>query len=793
MQLPRTILNFMDKDYSVIGKRVPKLDALDKATGRAQYGHDINLPGTLVGKILYANTPHARILHVDTSRAERVRGVKAVITGKHNPAHKFGYGGDNTPLKADKVRCRRDEVAAVAARDEDAADEALELIRVEYEELPPLYSAEAALADGAPLVHEDHATNLFTRYDYVHGDAERAFDDADVIVEQEYRLPYVTHTAMETSFVLAAFDLHGRLTLWSTTQIPFLLQRDLSEALGMAGRDIRVIQPAIGGAFGRGLDVYPFEPICALLAKYSGKPVRIAFSREEEFFATVTRQPARVKMRTAAKRDGTLWARDARIVLDAGAYISWGAVTPLVMMETVASLYRVPHAKFVADVVYSNNPPTGAMRGYGNPQSTFFVETQMDMLAEQLGMDPVAFRLRNANIPNEETPQGLKITSCGLRECITEVAERIGWERRTTQDEGFAKGGPGKTKEAQAHEARNNGSPSPVVRRGIGIACTLNVGGGARIYRSDGCGATVKVDDFGRVTLVSGSTEIGQGSETALAQIVAEVLGVHVQDVTVVNSDTSVKPWDVGTHASRTTFIAGNAAWIAANHAKRQILEAAATLLDVHADALECRDRMIRVKGEGKAVAFDKVVRSLHYREGGAVVIGTGWYDPPTKLVDKDTYKGNISAAYGFGAQAAEVEVDTETGQVRVLNIVAAHDVGRAINPMYVEGQIEGGIQMGVGYALTEELQVREGRILNPSLLDYRVPTALDMPHIEAVIVETGDPEGPFGAKGVGEMGGTPTAAAIANAVYDAVGVRLNQLPMTGERVLAAIEEKRAR
>ncbi len=773
-------------EFSVVGKRVPKLDALDKATGRAQYGHDLVLPGMLVGKILYANVPHARILHIDTSRAEKVRGVKAVLTGQHSGAHKFGYGGDNTPLKAGKVRCRRDEIAAVAAMDDDAASEALELIRVEYEELPPLFSAEAALAPGAPLVHEERDDNLFLRYNYAHGEAERAFDEADEIIEQEFRLPYVTHAAMETSFALAAFDLQNRLTLWSTTQIPFLLQRDLSEALGIPGRDIRVIQPVIGGAFGRGLDVYPFEPICALLAKYSGKPVRIAFTREEEFVATAARQPAVVKMRSAAKRDGTLWAREAHALLDAGAYISWGAVTPLVMMETVASLYRVPHAKFVADVVYTNNIPTGAMRGYGNPQSTFFVETQMDILAEKLGMDPVEFRLRNANVPNSETPQGLKITSCGLRECITEVAERIGWERRADPDGKLLVGGDTPQEKL---EIKNRDSK---IKRGIGIACTLNVGGGARIYRSDGCGATVKVDDFGRVTLISGSTEIGQGSETALAQIVAETLGVRVDDVTVINSDTSVKPWDVGTHASRTTFIAGNAAWIAANQVREKVLDHAAQMLDVPVHRLEIRDRMVRVRDDAlaKGIAFDKVVRALHYREGGNIVSGTGWYDPPTKLVDKATYKGNISAAYGFGAQAVEVEVDTETGQVRVLKIVAAHDVGRAINPMYVEGQIEGGAQMGVGYALTEELQVREGRVLNPTLLDYRMPTALDMPPIESVIVETADPEGPFGAKGVGEMGGNPTAAAIANAVYNAIGIRLNQLPMTGERVLQALKDQ---
>lgn len=753
-----------------VGQRIPKLDAMDKATGRAEYGHDLRLPGMLHGKILYSGIPHARIVSIDVSRARRLPGVKAVITGAENPAHKFGYGADNTPLKRDKVRTRRDEVAAVAAIDEETAEEALELIKVEYEPLPSLFDPAAAMATGAPLVHDDKPSNLFTRYSYSHGEAERAFDSADMIVEGHFELPYVTHCAMETSFCLAAFDLQGHLTLWSTTQIPFLLQRDLSEALGLPGRDIRVIQPTIGGAFGRGLDVYPFEPIAALLAKAANKPVRVAFTREEEFFASATRQPAHVYARSAVKRDGTLWAREARMVLDAGAYISWGAVTPLVMMETTASLYRVPHARFVADVVYTNNPPTGAMRGYGNPQSTFFVETQMDQLAEKLGMDPVEFRMRNANLPNTETPQGLKITSCGLRECISEAAERIGWERR---DQMGRRPVPGK----------------PHLRRGIGIACTLNVGGGARIYRSDGCGATVKVDDFGRVVLVTGSTEIGQGSETALAQIVAEAMGVCMEDVSVINSDTSVKPWDVGTHASRTTFIAGNAAWRAAMDARRQILDAASKMFGGSPDDLDIRERMVSLKGgKGTPIPFDKVVRSLHYREGGQVVIGNGWYDPPTKLVDKDTYKGNISAAYGFGAQAVEVEVDIETGKVRVVKIIAAHDVGRAINPMYVEGQIEGGAQMGVGYALTEELQVREGRILNPTFLDYRVPTALDMPPIESVIVETLDPEGPFGAKGVGEMGGTPTAPAIANAIFNATGVRMYQVPMTAERVLRALQ-----
>ncbi|CAG1002351.1 partial xanthine dehydrogenase molybdenum-binding subunit, partial [Gammaproteobacteria bacterium] len=398
---------------------------------------------------------------------------------------------------------------------------------------------------------------------------------------------------------------------------------------------------------------------------------------------------------------------------------------------------------------------------------TFFVESSMEHLARELGMDSVEFRLKNANQPNEETPQGLKITSCGMRECLIEAAERIGWG------------------------AKGNKATAGNVRRGIGIAATLNVGGGARIYRSDGCGATVKVDDFGRVILVTGSTEIGQGSETTLAQIVAEVLGVRLEDVSVLNNDTSVKPWDVGTHASRTTFIAGKAAWIAAQKVKEQILAQAAEMIGAPADALEMRDRLIRIKNDpSKSISYDRVVRSMHYREGGIVVSADGWYDPPTQLVNKDTWKGNISAAYGFGAQAAEVQVDLETGKVRVIKIVAAHDVGHAINPMAVEGQIEGGVTMGMGYALTEELQVKDGRVLNPTLLDYRVPTALDMPEIETVIVETEDPEGPFGAKGVGEQPTNPTAAAIANAVYDAIGIRLTSLPLTGEKVLRAIKDK---
>lgn len=775
----------MNSSSSIIGARVPKMDARDKALGRAVYGHDIRLPGMLHGYILYSSHPHARVVQVKTERAERHPGVKAVLTAKDNPPFPFGYGKDNTPFKGKVVRSLRDEVAGVVAVDPDIAMEALELIEVEYEPLEPLFSVAEALRNGAPLLHPEHGSNLFQTYDYAHGELATGEAESDVLLEETYELPYVTHACMETSVVVADYAPQGRLTLWSTTQIPFLLQRDLAEALGIDGKDIRVIQTAIGGAFGRGLDIYPFEPIAALMARKCGKPVRVAFSRREEFLASPARQPARVMVRAGARRDGDLSFRDVRAELDIGAYVSWGTVTPLVMMETTASLYRVPHVRFKAECVYTNNPMTGAMRGYGNPQSTFFIETMMDSLADALNMDPVDFRLRNANEPHSVTPQGLVITSCGMKECLEAVAKGADQKSEALSSDGDI---------ARGFSIQKGKGPSirpGHLKRGTGFAATLNVGGGARIYRSDGCGAIIKVDDFGHVTLVTGATEIGQGSETVLAQIVAEALGVRLEDIAVINDDTDVKPWDVGVHASRTTFIAGNAAHMAAVQAREQILETAAELLEVEPSALIAEGGMVRVRDDpSRSIPLAKVVRRRHFREGGQVVIGEGWYDPPTQLVNKSTYKGNISAAYSFGAQMAEVEVDIETGVVRVLRLVCANDVGRAINPMAVEGQIEGGAQMGLGYALTEELIVRQGRVVNPDLMDYRVFTAADMPRIDTIIIETHDPTGPFGAKGVGEMGGTPTAAAIANAIYDATGVRMTELPMTPERVLAALEGK---
>jgi 4-hydroxybenzoyl-CoA reductase alpha subunit len=757
----------MSEELSFVGKRLAKLDAPGKVTGQVVYGHDMTLPRMLCGKILRSEHAHARILNIDTSRAKSLPGVKAVITAEDIPDLRIGWARDHPVLKAGKVCSVRDEVAAVAAVDEDTALEALDLIRVEYEELPGVFDPEEAMKPGAPIIHAEAPNNIQEkmRQSYYHGDVFQGFAESDVVIEDRFELPFVTHCCMGTSFCLSSFSPSGDLTIWSSTQMPFMYQRDMGMALGIPANKIRIIKAAIGGGFGSKLDMYPFEPISVLLAQRTGRPVKITFTREEEFVSSPTRQPVICDIKSGAKKDGALTARDVRMVLDNGAYSSWGSTTPLVMMQTISSLYRVPNVKYDVVVAYTNNPYSGAMRGYGNPQATFVVESHVDMLAHELGMDPMELRLKNANQTGDVTGQGVIVTTCGLTECIQRSAESVSWKEKR------AKGGD----------------------RGVGMASMIHVGGGARIYPSDGCGATVKVDDFGKVTLVTGSTDMGQGSETVMAQIVAEELGVPVDNVTVIDTDTDITPWDVGAHASRTTFVAGNAARLAAADAKRQILDAAAQNLSEKAEDLEMKEGRVFRKSEPEEwIPFEKMVRGKHFRPDGDVILARGWYEPPTERQDKE-FRGNISATYGFATQAVEVEVDTETGEVRVLKIAAAHDVGRAINPMAVEGQIEGGVSMGLGYGLYEELVVQEGKVLNPNFADYSLPTVLDMPEIETIIVETDDPAGPFGAKGMAEPACIPTAPAIANAVYDAVGVRIRDLPITPEKVLRALREKTTR
>jgi CO/xanthine dehydrogenase Mo-binding subunit len=754
----------MTSALSVIGKSTPKLDGVEKVTGRTRYLHDLGLPRMAHGKILRAKFPHARIVSVDVSRAQALPGVLAVLTGDDVEQHPFGFAKDQLALKRGKVRCIRDEVAAVAAEAPEIAEAALDLIHVGYDELPAVFDPLAALEPGAPLVHEQLAGNMtHLRYQFTHGDVDRAFAEAAAVVAGEYRLNFVNAACLGTMVAIADWGLDDRVTMHSTTQVPFLYQRDLAQALGIGGERVRVLQPPVGGNFGRGLDLYPIDVIAALLSRAVHRPVKIEFDRMEEFVAAPGREPCRIRLRTAASGEGRLLAREAHVVIDNGAYVSWGSTTPYVMLSTVAGLYRCPNIRFDTTIAYTNNPYSGSMRGYGNLESTFAVEAQMDELADRLGLDRLEFRRRNATRPGDIHPQGFVITSCALTECLDAVAEDI---RRET--------------------------PPPRLgwKRGVGYAGMFHVGGGARIYRSDGCGAIVKLDDFGAVSLITGATEIGQGSETVLAMIVAEALGVPLERVAVVNSDTAVKPWDVGAHASRTTFIAGNAARLAADTLKRRLLDVAAEFFEEPAERLDVRDGWVFVRDEPqRREPYERIARAGHYRGGGRVLVAEAFYDPPTSMLDKDLH-GNVSATYGFAAQAALVDVDPDTGTVEVRRIASAHDVGRALNPAAAEGQIHGGIHMGLGYALCEKLVVEDGHVLSATFMDYAVLKAADMPALSVRLIESIDAEGPFGAKGLGESGVIPISAAVANAIRDAIGIRFTELPITPARVLEALARR---
>jgi len=752
---------------AVIGKDVPKRDGAEKVTGRTRYLHDLELPRLAHGKILRSRHPHACIVRIDTSRAAALPGVLAVLTGAEVEQHPFGFVKDQLALKTEKVRCVRDEVAAVAAESAAIAEAALELIEVEYEELPAVFDPRAAVRPGAPLVHEERPTNhTDLRYQFSHGDVERAFAEAAAVVEGEFRLNFVTPACLGTMVAIADWDPEGRLTMWSTTQVPFLYQRDLAQALGISGDRIRVLQPPVGGNFGRGLDLYPIDVIAALLARRARRPVKIEFERVEEFIACPTREPCTIRLRTAADAEGRLLARDCHVVIDNGAYVSWGSTTPYVMLSTVAGLYRCPAVRFDTTIAYTNNPYSGSMRGYGNLESTFAVESQMDEVADRLGLDRLEIRRRNVTRSGDVNPQGFVVTSCAMSECLDAVAGAV----------------------AQGLPAVESGW-----RRGVGYAGMFHVGGGARIYRSDGCGAIVKLDDFGRVSLLTGATEIGQGSETVLAMIVAETLGIPLDRVDVVNSDTAIKPWDVGAHASRTTFIAGNAARLAAEKLRGQLLAMAVDELEAPAERLRTAEGWIFVSDEPeRRIAYDRAARAGHLRERGQTLVAEAFYDPPTEMLDKDL-RGNVSATYGFAAQAAVLDVETATGLIRVRRIVSAHDVGRALNPLAAEGQIHGGIHMGLGYALSERLVVQAGQILTASFMDYAVLKADDMPELVVRLIESGESEGPFGAKGLGESGVIPVSAAVANAVKDATGVRFTELPITPAAVHAALASRSVR
>ena len=792
-------------DHLYVGKSIPRTIEVDKVTGRAVYINDLKRPGMLYGKILYSKYAHAKIKDIDTSRAEKLFGVRAVLTGKDVPDVRVGFLQDQTVLKKDVVRQFRDEVAAVAAISPDIAQEAVDLIEVKYEELPAVFDPIEAMKEGASLIHEVDGRGRPAKsniipipWKFYAGDIEQGRNESTYTVKDRVSTTWVNQCCMGTSGCVAEFDMNNNLTLYNQTNVIHLDKQRILEyfaKIGLNGKKVRVVNAIVGGSFGTKLDTDIYEFICMQLALKTRKPVKILFTREEEFRALPPRQPAIFSIEQGCDKEGRLTFRKCEAILDNGAYTSWGVTTPSVMMMPMSSLYRVPNVSFEATCVYTNNIYCQAMRGYGNPQASFAVETSMDTLAEEANIDPAEFRRINRNQAGDETPMRLKITSCGLEECIDSVKEKIDWSKK------------------KKDKNKN---------RGVGMASLIHVAGGARVYLSDGHGMMIKVDQNGSVDVFESGTDQGQGSPTVISQMVAEALGFKPEDISLTMADTGLCLWDAGTHASRHTFMAGNAAVRCCKKVKNQILDMAVEYIPEiirggfkkkkrkdpdfkepdldyslisNPENLDIRDRMVFPKSDPDHPYFKMEVseilrRGLHVGVGDSkVVVAEEFYDPPTEMLDREM-KGNLSMTYAFGTTGVEVEVDKETGVVTILKLVAAHDVGKAINPTLLLGQIYGAVYTGVGYGLTEEIKIEKGRVMNPNFLDYNMLTAKDAVPIVPVIIEPGDKDGPFGAKGVGEPGLVPTAPAIANAIYDAIGVRIKDLPITPEKILSALKNK---
>lgn len=752
-------------EFKIIGRRMPLIDAEEKVTGAAIFGADVVLPRMLHGKILRSPHAHARIVDIDTSKAERVPGVRTVATGRNTPDAKFGIlVQDERFFAKDEVHYLGDEVAAVAAIDEETAAEALRLIEVEYEELPSVFDPVEAMLPDAPLVHHDTSSNVCHHVELSRGDVQRGFDDAAVVHEETYRLPYQYQAYIEPNVATATWE-GGRLTIWAPIQTPRVYATMICRAFGIPRGAFRFIQTYIGGGFG-GKAYQRVGPIAAVLAKMAGSPVRVVYARGEDFQTTLPRVPMVIKLRMGVNEEGIVTAKDMCIVADNGAYTAMGHAILDTAATRVDSLYRFKNLNVVADLVYTNKVPTGMFRGFGNPQAHFAVESMMDTLAVKLGMDPMKLRLRNATQTGDVTAHGWVIGSCGLSQTIEKAAREIRWSAKRDRMKDQA--------------------------RGIGMACGLHVSGNRVIApEGDGSAAQVRVHEDGTVHVATSEGGIGQGAKTIFAQLAAEELGVPYERVFVDQLDTDVTYFGIGAGASRVTVLGGNAVRAGAAAARARLIEAAAHKWDCDRGEVELiAGKLVNTRAE---TTMEIGEAAAHYigMTGGSRLMGEGFFRAEGVVVpDRKTKYGNISLAYAFATHVAEVEVDVETGVVTVLQLIAVHDSGRVINPMSCEGQVEGGLMQGLGYALTEEYAFQDGKLLNPNFTDYRVPTSLDVPDLKVLFVETEDPNGPYGAKSVGEMAMVPTAAAIANAIYDAVGVRLTELPMTSERVLKALKAK---
>ncbi len=773
------------EELSFVGKSVPRKDGAEKATGKALYTVDMILPGMLWGKILRSPYPHAKILRIDTSRAERLPGVKAVITGKDTLGIKHGfvetprYAPDQYPLAMDRVRYIGEEVAAVAAIDEYVAEEALSLIQVDYEELPAVFDPEEAMKPEAPEIHPSHPKvkepyqNIGGKTEAGWGNVEKGFAESFLVREDRFDGQLRTHCYMEPQATLASFDFSGKLNVWTSSQGPFIKRAKLATTLGLPFSNVRVLKAYVGGAYGGKIDLFSHEFCASLLSIKAQRPVKIVCTREEVFESARHGQPIFVELKTGVRKDGTLVAQQVKVVNNSGGYRGSGVVVIFLCWGFVMLCYRIPNLKYEGYSVYTNNPVRAPQRGHGAPNLRFAVESQMDMIAEELGIDPVEIRLRNARQKGDILPNQDPIRNCGLVECVERVAKATRFKEKY---------------------GRNKSLTKTKIRKGIGIGISSYFSG-SLIY-PNASAAIVKLNDDGTVSLITGALDVGQGAETILSQIVAEELGVSMEDIRVVAADTETTPVDIGSWISGGAYVSGNAVKLAASDARRQLFEVAAQELEANPEDLVVKNREISVKNSpGRSISFTQAVAASIAKRRGNPIIGQGHYrtmkDVPAHP-SLATTKGRWSDNYAFDAQVAEVEVDMETGLVKLVNAATAHDCGFPINPMIVEGQIDGQVSMAQGHALWEEVLMEKGETLTTSFLDYKIPCAKDMVESQYidVITERYEKGIPYRTKEVGEGYVSGMVAAIANAVYDATGVRVKTLPIFPEKILMGLRKK---
>ena len=756
--------------YSVIGKSVPKIDGRVKVTGQAKYTGDLRFPNMLVGKILTSPHAHARILSIDTSEAEKLPGVKAVITHKDVPSLKYGISParwDENIFCIDKVRFVGDKVAAVAALDEDTVYKALKLIKVEYEILPAVFDPIEALKEGAPQIHDEYRGNINTEIHQNFGNVEEAFAKAylvrtDKFVGQRtYQCPIEPHSA------ISMWEA-GKLTIYASTQSPHYFQHYIAREFGLPMGDVRVIKTYVGGGFGGKLEPTGLEFAGAVLARITGRPVKMFYDRPDMFAHNRGRHRQIMEITSGVDKDGKILGVHANFIMDGGAYTSLGIASAYYAGAMLTLTYDFVNYKFDMVRAYTNLPACGAQRGHGAPQPRYALECHLDNIAVELGIDPVELRLRNARQPNTVTPNDFKVNSCEMTACLEKARDLSAWNQK-------------KGKLPQG--------------RGIGVAVGSFVSGaGYPIYRTDlpHSSAIIKVHPDGTAaTLYVGATDIGQGSDTVLCQMAAEAMGYTYENMKIISADTETTPHDFGAYASRQTLMSGAAVKQAGEAVKRQILDMAGVLLDKNPGDLDCRDGIVFSKLEPeKTIPFSRVARDFFVKKGP--LVGLGSYTPP-KL--GGSFKGaavGTSPAYSFAAQISEVEVNEETGVVKVIDVWDVHDCGMVINPALLHAQVHGALFMGMGESIWEEVQFdAKGKIMNANMADYRMPTAMDMPRIHSDLVESCEPAGPWGVKEVGEGATIPTMGCFANAIFDAMGVRVNSLPLSYEKVWRAMKEKR--